>query len=92
VSRAASGVLACSLAPGAVGLSGVATPADPVAAEALWAWAEEQSGSDLTHSAYVDATEAAHRLRPWHPGFALAQQRLRAVDAARSNERIRRAG
>lgn len=61
-------------------------PADPVGAQALWEWATTES-ADLTHPAYIDATEAAARLRPWHPGYSEARGRIQAVGRARLEAR-----
>lgn len=62
-------------------------PADPVGADALWARAEREGGDDLTHPAYIDATHAAARLRPWHPGYSEARARIRRVGEARLRAR-----
>ena len=75
--------LIAALALGAVGASGLATPADPAVAQAQWTWAQDQAGDDLAAEPYLDAAKAAHRLRPWHPGFREARARLAAIDRAR---------
>jgi hypothetical protein len=71
--------LALALAMGAAGARG----GDPVAAEALVAYAERESGGDLAHPAWLDAARELSRLRPWQPGYSQARARLAAIGRER---------
>lgn len=88
-SRGPAGLLIVVWVLGGLGASGLLTPGDPAAAEALWAWARTEAGADLAAPAYLDAARAAARIRPWQEGHERARARVRAVDQAR-REALRR--
>jgi hypothetical protein len=75
-------VLLVALAMGARGMRG----GDPVAADALWDWAEGEGGGDLTHPIYLDAARELSRVRPWQSGYGEARIRLRRIEVARRNQ------
>jgi len=72
-------VLMVALAMGSRGLR----EGDPVAADALWDWAEREGAGDLTHPIYLDAARELSGVRPWQSDYARARERLRRIEAAR---------
>lgn len=77
--RAPLVALVAAVAMALAGLPG----GDPVAADAMYRWAVEESAGDPTHPAWVDAERELARIRPWQDGFAEARQRLREIEAVR---------
>jgi hypothetical protein len=81
-------VMMVALAMGARGSRG----GDPVAADALWDWAEREGAGDLTHPVYLDAARELSRVRPWQPGYAHARGRLERIEVARRGQLTSGAG